>query len=88
MLTKKEAIQLLTTNKSLANWMRAYIDQTGNYWIAGNGGQGSVIFKQLGSEHELNMIVNELFENGSLIQQEFQYEYHAETVLARLSPKQ
>ena len=65
--------------------MCAYLDSSGNYWISGNGGQGTQAFTKLKKEHPFNSVIKELVKEGSLLKQELQFEYYAQEELSLLA---
>lgn len=68
------------------HWMNAYVDEAGTYWVQGNGGMGTTIFKKLDSAHPFNAFIVTLLESDFFQRQPFQSEYEAGEVLSRLLP--
>ena len=86
MLTDNELRDRLTgKNKFSGDWMRAYIDKSGLYWISGNGGQGLPAFTKLKKGHPFGPLIEELVKESSLLQQELQFEYYAQEELSLLA---
>lgn len=85
MLSAEELEQRLTVQHS-GDRINAFIDEAGNYWISGNGGQGAQDFKKLRLDHPFIETIESMIKQGIITQQPFKYEYWSQQTLARLLP--
>jgi len=87
MLSFDEFTQKLTTLTVGPDWLHAYVDKSGCFWIQAYGGMGTSIFKKLESYHPFVGYIETLIKDGKLQQQPFKFQYEAGgEELAKLQP--
>lgn len=86
MLNFEEFKGKLTSIEKGPDWLHAYVDRSGSFWIQGYGGMGTTIFKKLDGAHPFLGYLKTLRKDDIFEQQSFKYEYEAGEELARLLP--
>jgi hypothetical protein len=86
MLNFEEFKNKLTSIEKGPDWLHAYVDKTGSYWIRAYGGMGTTIFKKLAPEHPFVDYIETLLKDNYLRKQLFHYEYESGEELAGLRP--
>lgn len=87
MLSFEELEYRLTTDDDLdGQWLNAYVDDQGRYWLQRYGGLGTSHYSQLEDGHPFIDYINRLLEGGVITQDEFSHQYELDIDLAQLIP--